>query len=63
MSDAIYLDNAATTPIDPLVRAAISPWIDGEFGNPSSRHRHGERARAAIDEARGRVARAVGAAR
>ncbi len=63
MSDAIYLDNAATTPIDPRVRAAMSPWIDGEFGNPSSRHRHGERARAAIDEARGRVARAVGAAR
>ena len=63
MSEAIYLDNAATTPIDPRVRAAMSPWIEGEFGNPSSRHRQGERARSAIDEARGRVARAVGAQR
>jgi cysteine desulfurase len=60
---AIYLDNAATTPLDPRVRAAMSPWLDGEFGNASSRHRQGQRAHAAIDEARGRVARAVGAER
>jgi cysteine desulfurase len=61
--EPIYLDNAATTPLDPRVRNAMSPWLDGEFGNPSSRHRQGQRAHSAIDEARGRVARAVGAER
>ena len=63
MHAPVYLDNAATTALDPRVRAAMSPWIEREFGNPSSRHRQGQRARAAIDEARVRVARAVGAER
>jgi cysteine desulfurase len=57
----IYLDNAATTPLDPRVRAALRPWIDERFGNPSSRHRQGQSAADAIDEARVRVARALGA--
>jgi cysteine desulfurase len=59
----IYLDNAATTPLDPRVRAVIRPWIDERFGNPSSRHRQGQRALEAIDAARSSVARAVGAER
>lgn len=59
--EAIYLDNAATTPLSPLVREAMEPWLGGEWGNPSSVHRRGVRAREAIDRARTQVARAVGA--
>ncbi|MCK0512986.1 cysteine desulfurase family protein [Aromatoleum buckelii] len=57
----VYLDWNATTPLDPLVRAAMLPWLDARFGNASSRHEYGRQARAAIDEARARVAAAVGA--
>lgn len=57
-----YLDWNATTPLDPLVREAILPWLGGgSFGNASSRHEYGRQARAAVDEARARVAAAVGA--
>jgi cysteine desulfurase len=56
-----YLDWNATTPLDPAVREAMLPWLDGRFGNASSRHEYGRQARAAIDEARARVAAAVGA--
>jgi cysteine desulfurase len=55
----IYLDHAATTPLDPAVRAAMLPWLGDRFGNPSSVHALGRRARAAVDEARDRVAAAV----
>ena len=58
---AIYLDNAATTPLDPRVRAAMKPWIEDRFGNPSSRHRQGQHAAEAVDLARAQVARALGA--
>ena len=57
----VYLDWNATTPLDPAVRAAMLPWLDSRFGNASSRHEYGRQARAAIDEARARVAAAVGA--
>jgi cysteine desulfurase len=57
--EPIYLDHAATTPLDPDVRAAILPWLGERFGNPSSIHEIGRRARAAVDEARDRVAAAV----
>ena len=57
----IYLDNAATTPVSDAVRDAIAPFLEAEFGNPSSRHPLGVRAAEALDEARRRVARAVGA--
>jgi cysteine desulfurase len=57
----IYLDNAATTPVDPEVREAMRPFLDAEFGNPSSRHRVGQRAAEAVDRARAEVARATGA--
>ena len=50
--DTIYLDNAATTPLDPEVVAAMRPWLEADYGNPSSRHRLGLRAAQAIDSAR-----------
>lgn len=57
----VYLDHNATTPIDPEVLAAMLPWLSGQFGNPSSRHEYGRAARRAVDEARVKVAEAVGA--
>ena len=57
----VYLDWNATTPLDPAVREAMSPWLGDRFGNASSRHEYGRQARAALDEARARVAAAVGA--
>lgn len=56
-----YLDHNATTPVDPRVREAMWPYFSQHFGNPSSRHEYGRAARAAVDEARARVAAAVGA--
>ena len=56
----IYLDNNASTPLDPDVRAAITAALD-LYGNPSSVHSDGRRARRAIEEAREDVARLVGA--
>ena len=61
MADPIYLDHAATTPVRPEVRAAMEPFYGPRFGNPSSTHRWGRDARAALDEARERVARCLGA--
>ena len=52
----IYFDHNATTPLDAGVRAAMEPFWDGVYGNPSSIHRLGQQARAAIDEARERIA-------
>ncbi len=52
----IYLDYNATTPLDPAVRQAMLPFLESEFGNPSSIHHLGRRARAFLDEARERVA-------
>ena len=56
----IYFDNAATTPVDPRVRAAMAPYLDGCFGNPSSLHVEGRTARAAVEQARRQVATLVG---
>jgi cysteine desulfurase len=56
-----YLDHNATTPVKPTVLAAMLPYFAQHFGNPSSRHEYGRAARRAIDEARQRVAFAVGA--
>ncbi|MFZ5920468.1 MAG: cysteine desulfurase family protein [Chloroflexota bacterium] len=55
----VYLDYAATTPVDPRVREAMSPYFSDDFGNPSSVHRYGQRAEAAVDEARESVARTL----
>ena len=57
----VYLDHNATTPLDPEVREAMLPYLDARFGNASSRHEYGRQARSAIDDARSRVAAAVGA--
>ena len=61
----VYFDWNATTPLEPLVRDAMLPWLGASetvrFGNASSRHDYGRQARAAIDEARARVAAAVSA--
>ncbi|AYH44674.1 cysteine desulfurase family protein [Azoarcus sp. DN11] len=57
----VYLDWNATAPLDAAVREAMLPWLGSRFGNASSRHEYGRQARAAIDEARAKVAAAVGA--
>ena len=61
MPDRIYLDHAATTPVRPEVLAAMEPFYGPRFGNPSSTHRWGREARTALDEARERVAKCLGA--
>src|SRR5829696_7377318 len=57
----IYLDHAATTPVRDEVFEAMRPFFGTRFGNPSSTHRWGREARAALDEARERVATCLGA--
>src|SRR5258705_9266978 len=57
----IYLDHAATTPVREEVFEAMKPFFGPRFGNPSSTHRWGREARAALDEARERVGRCLGA--
>ncbi len=57
----IYLDHAATTPVRPEVLEAMLPCFTEVFGNPSSIHSCGQEARAAIDEAREKVAGLIGA--
>jgi cysteine desulfurase len=52
----IYLDNNATTPIDPEVAEAMKPFLTGYFGNPSSLHLYGYEARKAVESARINVA-------
>jgi cysteine desulfurase len=54
--DRIYLDYAATTPLDPRVLAAMTPYFNEVFGNPSSVHRYGQQAEAAVDSARETIA-------
>ena len=61
MTAPIYLDHAATTPVRPEVLEAMLPLLGDRFGNPSSTHRWGREARAALDEARARVAQCLGA--
>jgi cysteine desulfurase len=53
----VYFDYNATTPLDPAVRDAMVPYLGEVFGNPSSVHHVGRRARALLDDARDRVAR------
>ncbi len=52
----IYVDHAATTPLDPRVREAMLPYLGERFGNPSSLHQPGRRAREAVEKARQQVA-------
>lgn len=61
MNTPVYLDYNATTPIDPQVVDAMLPWLREGFGNPSSDHPLGHRARAAVAAARAEVAALIGA--
>src|SRR5829696_1368340 len=62
MPEPVYLDHAATTPVRAEVLEAMQPYFGPRFGNPSSVHRWGREARAALDEARERLGRCLGAA-
>lgn len=55
------MDHAATTPIEPEVLSGMRPFLGDGFGNASSVHRRGEAAREAIEDARARAARLIGA--
>lgn len=57
----VYLDHNATCPVDPRVRDAVAPFLEGDFGNPSSVHRFGQAVRAAVERAREQVARLLNA--
>jgi len=56
----VYLDNAATTRLDPRVLAKMKPFLEGQYGNPSSIHGLGQSAFLALAEARRRAAKAIG---
>jgi cysteine desulfurase len=57
----VYLDNSATTPVDERVFEAMLPFLKEDFGNASSIHYFGQRARAAVDKARHQVAALINA--
>ncbi len=61
-ADPIYLDYNATTPVAGEVLEAMIPYLEEHFGNPSSSHVYGRRARKAVDRARHQVASLIGAA-
>ncbi|MBI5369885.1 aminotransferase class V-fold PLP-dependent enzyme [Candidatus Uhrbacteria bacterium] len=58
---SVYLDHAATTPLDPRVLEVMLPYLKDRFGNPSSFHTLGKQAKDAIDEARSSIAEILGA--
>ena len=57
----VYFDHNATTPVEPEVLAAMLPFFSGEYGNASSIHAFGQKARAAVETAREQVAALIGA--
>jgi cysteine desulfurase len=57
----LYLDNAATTPLHPAALAAMMPFLEGKFHNPSSAYTPARAARKAIDDARSTIAQALNA--
>lgn len=59
-TDSIYLDHAATTPVDPEVLGVMAPWFTEYFGNPSSIYQLGQQSRAALDGARAQCAGVLG---
>lgn len=61
MFERVYLDNAATTRLDPAVLEEMLPFLTDDYGNASSIHTFGQTARAAVDKARHRVATLVNA--
>src|SRR5512143_237866 len=56
----IYLDYNASTPIDPAVAAAMKPYLEDHYGNPSSGHWASATAKAVLESARGQVAALLG---
>jgi len=60
IGDRIYLDYAATTPVDEQVMAKMTPFFRDYFGNPSSSHFYGQKAETAVEDAREIVARCLG---
>ena len=56
---SVYLDHAATTPLDPLVLEAMLPYLKNQFGNASSAHRLGRTARVAIENSREAIAQVL----
>jgi len=56
-----YLDNYAASPLPPEVREAMLPWLGESYGNPSSLHSWGDKARMAVEESREKVAALIGA--
>ncbi len=61
MDEPIYLDFNATTPVAPEVFAAMTPYLTSHFGNPSSGHVYGRRARDAVEQARAQLAELIAA--
>ncbi len=59
--ERIYLDYAATTPMDEEVKKAMAPYFSDKFGNPSSLHSFGQEAMAAVDESREKIAQSINA--
>ncbi len=57
----VYLDNAATTPVDPRVKEAMLPWLTDNFGNPSSVHKTGRAAKVMLEDTRDLFAEFAGA--
>lgn len=56
----VYLDHAATAPLDPRVREVMLPYLDAQYANPSSFHGVGKRVKDAVDDARSRIAGVLG---
>lgn len=61
MTKRIYLDHAASTPMEPEILEAMTPYLLGSVGNPSSTHAHGRHLRNAIEESRRTIAKQIGA--
>ena len=61
MENRIYLDHAATTPVDPRVLQKMLPYFTEKFGNPNSQHAFGRETVTAVDDARDTVASLIGA--
>ncbi|MDP6459231.1 MAG: aminotransferase class V-fold PLP-dependent enzyme, partial [Candidatus Hydrothermarchaeota archaeon] len=57
----VYMDHAATTPLDSRVVEAMEPFYSIKYGNPSSLHTAGQEAREAVEEARSKVAKLLNA--
>jgi cysteine desulfurase len=61
MKEHIYVDHAATSPVHPTVANYMHEFMTSTFGNPSSIHSFGRKSRQALDEARGMIAKSIGA--